>query len=107
MREPKRILAVIDPTAASQPAAERAVALARSIGARLELFICEYDAQLVDSAFEEAHGLRNARTTLIADLLGRLREIKRALATEDVEITVDARWDSPLADGIPPPRRPS
>lgn len=100
MREPKRILAVIDPTAASQPAAERAVALARSIGARLELFICEYDAQLVDSAFEEVHGLRKARGTLMDDRLGHLREMKRALAAGDLDITVDARWDSPLADGI-------
>ena len=64
VRELKRILAVIDPTAASQPAAERAAALARSIGARLELFICEYNSQLVDSAPAEHHGLPPAEITL-------------------------------------------
>lgn len=100
MREPKRILAVVDPTSTSQPAAERAAALARSIGARLELFVCAYDSQLVDNASGEFQGLNRVRTALIDDGLGRLREIKRALAAEDLEITVDARWDSPLADGI-------
>jgi universal stress protein E len=100
VREPKRILAVVDPTATSQPAAERAAALARRIDARLELFVCDYDSQLVDSASQEFHGLQRARAAFIDDRLCRLREIKKALAAEDLEITVDARWDSPLADGI-------
>jgi universal stress protein E len=100
MREPKRILAVVDPTAESQPAAERAVAVARSIGARLELFICDYDAELVDSASGEPHGLRKARTAFVDGRLRRVREVQSALAADDLEITVDARWDSPLADGI-------
>jgi universal stress protein E len=100
MREPKRILAVVDPTATSQPATERAVALARSIGARLELFVCDYEPQLVDNASREFQGLPKVRAALVDDRLRRLREVKRALAAEDLDITVDARWDSPLADGI-------
>jgi len=100
MREPKRFLAVVDPTATSQPAAERAAALARSIGARLELFVCEYVPQLVDSASHELEALPNARAALIDDRMHRLREIKSALTAKDLEITIDARWDSPLADGI-------
>jgi universal stress protein E len=100
MREPKLILAVVDPTAASQPAAERAVALARSIGARLELFVCDYDPQLVDKASHEFQGLPKARAALVDDRLRRLREVRKALAAEDLAITIDARWDSPLADGI-------
>jgi universal stress protein E len=100
MRELKRILTVIDPTAASQPAAERAAALARSMGARLELFICEYDPQLVDSASKESHGLRKARNALIDDRLRGLREIAKSLTAADLQVALDARWDSPLADGI-------
>jgi universal stress protein E len=100
MRAPKRILAVVDPTATSQPAAERAVEVARSIGARLELFVCDYVPQLVDSASREFQGLPRARAALIDDRMRRLREIKSALTAADVEITIDARWDSPLADGV-------
>jgi universal stress protein E len=100
MREPKSILAVVDPTAASQPAAERAVALARSIGAPLELFVCDYDPQVVDTASHEFQGLPKARAALVDDRLRRLREVRKALAAEDLEIRIDARWDSPLADGI-------
>jgi len=83
-----------------QPAAVRAAAVARSINARLELFVCDYDPQLVDSASQEFQGLPRARAALIDDRMRRLREIKSALAAEDLEITVDVRWDSPLADGI-------
>jgi universal stress protein E len=100
MGEPKRILAVVDPTAASQPAAERAVALARSIGARLELFVCDYEPQLVDEASGEFQGLPKVRSALVDDRMRRLREVKKALAADGIEITLDARWDSPLADGI-------
>jgi universal stress protein E len=100
MLEQKRILAVVDPTATSQPAAVRAAAIARSIGARLELFVCDYVPELVDSASHEFQGLPKSRAALIDDRMRRLREIKGALAAEDLEITIDARWDSPLADGI-------
>jgi len=98
MREPKRILAVVDPTAASQPAVEHAAAVANSIRARLELFICEYDPQLVDGASDHRQ-LAAARTALIDERWSRLREIAKTLAT-DVQIALDVRWDSPLADGI-------
>jgi universal stress protein E len=100
MREPKRILAVVDPTAESQPAAKRAAAVARSTGARLELFICDSDPQLVDGAPPNSRRSAEAAGALIDNRLRRLREIAKTLGGEDLEIVVDARWDSPLADGI-------
>jgi universal stress protein E len=100
MREPKRILAVVDPTASAQPAAARAATVARAIGARLELFICDYDPQLVDSASREAHGLRKARAAFIDDRMRQLRAVAAAVAGADLQVAFDARWDSPLADGI-------
>jgi universal stress protein E len=99
MPEPKRILAVVDPTAASQPAVERAALLAKRTRARLVLFICDYDPQLVDSALD-LEGLAKARAALIDDRARQLREIAKTLAADDLDIEVDARWDSPLADGI-------
>jgi universal stress protein E len=100
MSKSKRILAVVDPTAASQPAAERAALLAKRLGGRLELFICDYDPQLVERAFLDVAGLVKARAALIEKRVRWLRELGNTLAAEDLAITVDARWDSPLADGI-------
>jgi universal stress protein E len=100
MREPTRILAVVDPTATSQPAAERAAALAKRIRAQLELFICEYDSQLVDTASLAVEGLPKARTALIDKRVEQLREIATTLEAGDLAVWVDARWDSPRSDGI-------
>lgn len=100
MRKPEKILAIVDPTATSQPAAVRAAALARTIGARLELFVCDYVPQLVDAASHQFQGLPKARAALLDDRMRRLREMRNVLAADDLEITIDARWDSPLADGI-------
>jgi universal stress protein E len=99
MTEPKHILAVVDPTAASQPAIERAALLAKRLRARLELFICDYDPVLVSSAFD-VKSLAKARASLLENYLRRLRDRAKALAADDLDIDVDARWDSPLADGI-------
>jgi universal stress protein E len=100
MREPKRLLAVVDPTATSQPAVERAATVARSIHARLELFICDYDPQLVDSSPLDPRGLSTARAAFIEIRLRQLHDIANKLGPADLEIHVDARWDSPLSDGI-------
>ncbi|HEY3519078.1 MAG TPA: universal stress protein [Gammaproteobacteria bacterium] len=100
MREPKRILAVVDPTAASQPAVERAAALAKNTRARLELFICDYDPQLVDSAPSDHRGLAAMRSVFVENRWHRLREIAKTLVALDAPIELDVRWDSPLADGI-------
>jgi universal stress protein E len=69
------------------------------MGARLELFICDYDPQLVDTSSGRAQ-LSKARAGFIDDRMRRLRELAKTLAAEDLDIGVDARWDSPLADGI-------
>jgi universal stress protein E len=100
MTESKRILAVVDPTSAPQPAVERAALLAKRLRWRLELFICDYDPQLVESAFLDVAGLVKASEALIDNRVRRLRQLANTLAAGDLEIDVDARWDSPLADGI-------
>lgn len=99
MSEPKRILAVVDPMAESQPAVERAAMIANSIQARLELFICDYDPELVDSA-PSHRGLATMRSAFVENRWQRLREIAKTLGALDVQIELDVRWDSPLADGI-------
>ena len=42
----KKILVVVDPTAADHPCVDRAAWLAESVSADVELFICDYDPSL-------------------------------------------------------------
>lgn len=94
------ILVVIDPTETAQPALEHAAALARRTGARLELFICAYDASLLDASHADLATLARARTELIGNRLNRLRSLAKPLQDQGLTVTVDARWDSPLHEGI-------
>ena len=100
MTLPKRILVVVDPTADPQPALQHAAVLARKTQAQLELFVCAYDADLLESRFVDAAMRAKARAALLEGHLHRLRLLAKPLATEGLEVAVDAVWDSPLCDGI-------
>jgi universal stress protein E len=100
MALPRRILVVVDPTADSEPAVERAALVARKTRAQLVLFICAYDAGLLDNRAPELADLAKARAALLENHLRRLRALARPLAADGVEVEVDARWDSPLHEGI-------
>lgn len=100
MTLPKRILAVIDPTADAQPALERAAALATKTGARLELFVCAYNPQLLEAELIDAGAFSKARRALLDEHLRRLQELAKPLAARGIETAVDVRWDSPLHEGI-------
>jgi universal stress protein E len=96
----KRILVVVDPTATSQPALERAAWLGRSIPATLELFICDYSSQLLEQESLDAAALAEARKSFVANHRRRLKDLARPLAAAGLEVGVDARWDTPLHEGI-------
>jgi len=100
MAESKRILVVVDPTADSQPAVERALWLGETLGAIVELFICDYEQHLAGERFYDSGSLRVARQRVIDDHLGRLKEMAAAVDARGLSITVDARWDHPLDEGI-------
>ncbi|HEX5046311.1 MAG TPA: universal stress protein [Gammaproteobacteria bacterium] len=100
MTVPTQILVVVDPTEAAQPALAHAAALARKTRSRLELFICAYDAQLLETDFVDAAALSKARAALIEGHVHRLRLLAKPLLDQGLSVTVDARWDSPLHEGI-------
>jgi universal stress protein E len=100
MTLPTQILVVIDPTESAQPALAHAAALARKTGSRLELFVCAYDAQLLETQFAHAAALGKARAALIEDHIHRLRLLAKPLLDQHLSVTVDARWDSPLHEAI-------
>lgn len=99
MAKPIRILAVVDPTATEQPGARRAAWLAQKLGARLELFVCDYDQYLAGERFFDSADLERAREAQISEHLERLAALKTTLGG-NVEIDIDARWDHPLEEGI-------
>jgi universal stress protein E len=100
MTEPKRILVVVDPTAKEHPALDRAAWLAKRLPARLELFICDYDTHLSQNQLFDSASLAKARASLMENHVKRLRALAAPLMADNLEVTVDARWDHPLHDGI-------
>jgi universal stress protein E len=100
MADFKRILVVIDPTAAAQPGLERAARLAKQGRARLELFICDYDPLLTESRVLDAEAVAKARAALLDAHLRRLNELAAPLQASGLAVTVAAAWDHPLHEGI-------
>lgn len=98
--ETRRLLVIVDPTSDAQPAMERAIWLAERLGATVELFICDYDPYLAGERFYDSDSFRTAREALIHGHLRRLKELARSIETHGVTLSVDARWDHPLSEGI-------
>ena len=86
------ILVVVDPTADTQPAVERAAGIAARAGARLELFICEYDQFVAPDD--------KAKQSLIANEEARLRRMAEPLTARGLQVATDVRWDRPLDEGV-------
>ncbi|MGB5719498.1 MAG: universal stress protein, partial [Woeseiaceae bacterium] len=60
-----RILAVVDPTAADQPALRRAAWLAKNNAAELELLVCYYNEYLSGDRLFDSPSLEKARQEVI------------------------------------------
>ncbi len=100
MAESRRILVIVDPTSDAQPAVERAVWLAKRLGATVVLFICDYDQHLAGERFYDSDTLQTAREAVIDGHLRRLEELATGIEKRGVTLSVDARWDHPLDEGI-------
>lgn len=99
MREQKRVLVVVDPTASVHPSIERAAWLARNMPARIELFVSDYVPQLVDPRF---HGVPpgHSPTVLVERHRRRLEQLAEPLRRTGLTVDIDARFDHPLHDSI-------
>ena len=96
MKEIRNILIVSDPTADAQPAVDKAAALAKSIGARVELFMCDFRAGL-DARTAEAD---RARGILLQHRREQLELLAKPLRDAGIEVAVDATFDNPLHEGL-------
>ena len=99
MSEQQRVLVVVDPTASSHPAIERAAWLAHHTRARIELFISDYAPQLLDPRF---HGVPagHSPTVLVERHRRRLEQLAQPLRSGGLSVEIDARFDHPLHDSI-------
>ncbi|MGI9330232.1 MAG: universal stress protein [Gammaproteobacteria bacterium] len=96
----QKILVVVDPTAAEQPAVTRGLALCRSLGCDLELLICHYDSQFAGRDFLIATEREALREQSLRHQLGYLNSLREKMATDDIKVTIRAVWDKPLADAL-------
>jgi universal stress protein E len=100
MKRLDRILAVLDPTAESQPALAKAATLARRSGAALELFICDFDPSLSGQPVFDTEKLRELREKFLGERLELLEELADELRGEELAVETHVRWDNPLHRGI-------
>lgn len=100
MKQVSKILVIVDPTADEQPAVARGAWLAEQLGAALELFICDYDQYLSGERFFDTKALAKARDHIIESDIKRLEAVAATLDRAKIEVSVDARWDHPLEEGI-------
>jgi universal stress protein E len=100
MKRLDRILAVLDPTTASQPGVARAAMLARRCGAALELFICDFDPSLSGQPMFDTERLRQLREEFVSERLEYLEEAAEELRAEGLLVETHVHWDNPLYRGI-------
>lgn len=98
----KKILVVVDPTTnEKQPVVERAAWLAEKTGAAIDLFACDYDADIdagrVATVWIPEPGTREY---LLLRHRRKLEDIAAPLRERGLSVTVDVAWDYPLADAI-------
>ena len=95
-----RILAVLDPTTDVQPALAKATQLAKSSGAALELFVCDYEPALASPRFLASDRLRVMREQFLADRRAALETHAQELRRQGLEVTTEARWNTSVHEGI-------
>jgi universal stress protein E len=95
-----RILAVVDPTADSQPALAKAARLAAASNAALELFVCDYEPALANPRFFASDPLRALRDEFLARHKSTLERRATDLRGQGLTVTTEVRWDKPVYQGI-------
>jgi universal stress protein E len=100
-RSAKTILVIVDPFTEEQPVLARAAWLAERFGAHVELFACDYDAEIdsgrVATVWMPDAGLREQR--MLRDRR-QLESFAAALRGRRLEVTVNVAWDYPPAEAI-------
>ena len=100
MNKIKKILAVVDPTVADQPAVRRAAWLAKCSNAELELLVCYYNEYLSGDRLFDSPSLEKARDEVIENHEKHLETLAEPLRADGIVVKTSAVWDHPLYEGI-------
>jgi len=100
MKNIKKILAVVDPTVADQPAVHRAAWLAKHSDAELELLVCYYNEYLSGDRLFDSPSLEKARDEVIQSHEKHLEALAEPLRGGGIVVKTSAIWDHPLYEGI-------
>ncbi len=100
MKNIKKILAVVDPTVADQPAVHRAAWLAKHSGAELELLVCYYNEYLSGDRLFDSPSLEKARDEVIQSHEKHLEALAEPVRSDGIVVKTSAIWDHPLYEGI-------
>lgn len=85
------ILVIVDPTATTHPAVDKAASLARALKARLELYVCDTRAAR-ESRLSKEGGAVDVRTLLEA--------MARPLREQGIDVTIEAEFGDPLVEKL-------
>jgi universal stress protein E len=100
MQNLSKVLSVIDPTVADQPAMARAGWLAQKAGAELHLLVCYYNEYLSGDRLFDSPSLEKARGELMDGQSKHLEELAEPFRKNGVVVKTSAIWDHPLHEGI-------
>jgi len=76
------------------------VGLARSLGAKVELFLCDSEQAYVLGRAYDREGIVAARTASEARARRYLSDLRDLAGADDLEITIDAQCESPLYESV-------
>jgi universal stress protein E len=97
----KKILVIVDPQAHDgQPAVERAATLAEHAGAAIELYICDYDAEIDVGQVSTVWIPQPARENLLGIYRKKLETLAAKLSKRGLRVSVDVGWGHPLGETI-------
>jgi universal stress protein E len=100
MNSISKILVVIDPTAASQPALDRIAHLPRPVTAQIMLLICDFEPTLGSGYAMPAEAVAAICASALARHRRRLETLAAPLIAQGFDVRTDASWDYPLHEAI-------
>lgn len=90
-----KILVVIEPDAEQQPALDRAVELAHSAGAELELVLADFNAYLEDGFYFDPVQAKQLRYEHGEQRLKELEALAEPLRADGIRVTATTAWGNP------------
>jgi universal stress protein E len=100
VKRPRHILAAIPPTKLAPTVAARAFAVARRLGANVQMVASVYDPYVAGERFSDSPELEAARGALVARRHADLEALANRSEAEGVQVSVHARWHYPVVDGL-------